>query len=244
MQVRLSGNPNPDEVIGRDAVIAELWQRLGQGSVVITAERRMGKTSVIQKMNAQQPPGFIGDYQDLERISSPDDLVRDIYNKICDVLSTQQKLNQNLQNWIRDWGREKFLSVGLPQPQISWQQNLQKMIKDLSAQLDPGEIWVFFWDELPLAVENIRRESSASAAMSVLDNFRAIRQTYGNIRMVYTGSIGLHHAIAKLRDAGYKNAPINDMYPLNLPPLEDKDALDLAQQLLKGEKIATTDPTK
>ncbi len=244
MQVRLSGNPNPDEVIGRDAVIAELWQRLEQGSVVITAERRMGKTSVIQKMNAQQPPKFIGDYQDLEEISSPNDLVRHIYNKICDVLSTQQQFKQKLQNLLKDWGGEKFLSFGLPQPKISWQQNLQIIIKDLSAQLDPEEIWVFFWDELPLAVENIRRECGASEAMSVLDNFRAIRQTYRNIRMVYTGSIGLHHVISKLRDAGYNNAPINDMYPLNLLPLTDENALDLAQQLLKGENIATTNLRK
>jgi hypothetical protein len=243
-RVRLSGNPNPDEVVGRDEVIADLWQRLEQGSVVITSERRTGKTTVIQKMNAEQPPRFIGDYQDLERISTPDELVRDIYNKICDVLSTQQQFKQKLQNLIRDWGGEKFLSVGLPQPKISWQQNLELIIKDLSAQLESGEVWVFFWDELPLAVENIRRQCGASEAMSVLDNFRAIRQTHGNIRMVYTGSIGLHHVINKLRDAGYKNVPINDMYQLNLPPLADKDALDWTQKLLRGEKIATTDPIK
>ncbi len=47
MQVRLSGNPNPDEVMGRDDIIAELWQRLEQGSVVITAEplyRRLSRS--------------------------------------------------------------------------------------------------------------------------------------------------------------------------------------------------------
>jgi hypothetical protein len=52
MRVRLSGNPRPEDVIGRDQIIASLWERLAQGSAVITAERRMGKTSVIQKMNA------------------------------------------------------------------------------------------------------------------------------------------------------------------------------------------------
>jgi hypothetical protein len=239
MRVRLSGNPNPEEVIGRDGIIAELWQRLEQGSVVITAERRMGKTSVIQKMNAQQPSRFIGDYQDLEDVSTPEDLVRNIYHKICELLSNKQQLTQGLQNLLKNWGGEKFLSVGLPQPKISWQQNLEMMIKDLSAQLEPEEIWIFFWDELPLAVENIRRESGAAAAMSVLDCFRAIRQTYRNIRMVYTGSIGLHHVIDKLREAGYKNAPINDMYQCELLPLADEDALDLAQQLLIGENIAT-----
>jgi hypothetical protein len=239
MRVRLSGNPNPEEVIGRDGIIAELWQRLEQGSVVITAERRMGKTSVIQKMNAQQPSRFIGDYQDLEDVSTPEDLVRNIYHKICELLSNKQQLTQGLQNLLKNWGGEKFLSFGLPQPKINWQQNLEMMIKDLSAQLEPEEIWIFFWDELPLAVENIRRESGAAAAMSVLDCFRAIRQTYRNIRMVYTGSIGLHHVIDKLREAGYKNAPINDMYQCELLPLADEDALDLAQQLLIGENIAT-----
>jgi hypothetical protein len=244
MRVRLGGNPNPNEVIGREAVIAQLWQRLEQGSVVITAERRMGKTSVIQKMNAQQPPHFIGDYQDLEKIATPDDLVRHIYNKICEVLSTQERFKQRLKNFMKDWGGEKFLSIGLPQPKITWQHNLQILIKDLSAQLDSEEIWVFFWDELPMAIENIRRECGPSEAMSVLDNFRAIRQTYNNIRMVYTGSIGLHHVISKLRDVGYSNSPINDMYKLSLPPLANEDALYLAQQLLVGENIATTNITE
>jgi hypothetical protein len=244
MRVRLSGNPRPEDVIGRDQIIASLWERLAQGSAVITAERRMGKTSVIQKMNAQQPPNFVGDYQDLEEISTPEELVRNIYNKICEVLSTQQRFKQVLQNLLKDWGGEKFLSVGLPHPKISWQQNLQIIIKDLSSQLDPNEIWIFFWDELPLALEKIRVNSGASAAMSVLDNFRSIRQTYNNIRMVYTGSIGLHHVIGKLRDAGYTNSPINDMYKLNLPPLANEDALYLAQQLLIGENIATTSITE
>jgi hypothetical protein len=234
MQVRLSGNPSPNEIVGRDAIIAELWVRIQQGSVVITAERRMGKTSMIQKMNAQRPINIIGDYQDLEGVTSPEGLVRSIYHKVYEVLSGQRQLKQGLQNLLKDWSGEK-----LPQPKISWQQNLELIIKDLSQQLEPEEVWVFFWDELPLAIENIRRDHGNSAAMSVLDSFRAIRQTYHNIRMIYTGSIGLHHVLGELRSAGYRNSPINDMYSLNLPPLAEEDAVDLAQQLLIGESIAT-----
>jgi hypothetical protein len=234
MQVRLSGSPSPSEIIGRDAIIAELWLRIQQGSVVITAERRMGKTSIIQKMNAQRPINIIGDYQDLEGITSPEGLVRSIYHKVYEVLSGQRQLKQGLQNLFKDWSGEK-----LPQPKISWQQNLELIIRDLSKQLEPEEVWVFFWDELPLAIDNIRRDHGNSTAMSVLDTFRSIRQTYHNIRMVYTGSIGLHHVLGELRSAGYKNSPVNDMYPLTLPPLSNEDAMDLAQQLLIGEGIAT-----
>jgi hypothetical protein len=205
MQVRLSGNPNPNEIVGRDVIIAELWQRIQQGSVVITAERRMGKTSIIQKMNAQRPTNIIGDYQDLEGVTSPEGLVRSIYHKVYEVLSGQRQLKQGLQNLFKDWSGEK-----LPQPKIGWQQNLELIIRDLSKPLDPEEVWVFFWDELPLAIDNIRRDHGNSTAMSVLDTFRSIRQTYHNIRMVYTGSIGLHHVLGELRSAGYKNSPVNE----------------------------------
>jgi hypothetical protein len=58
---------------------------------------------------------------------------------------------------------------------------------------------------------------------------------------VYTGSIGLHHVISKLKDAGYNNAPTNDMYTYDLQPLDASDAIELAERLLEGENIVTTD---
>jgi hypothetical protein len=37
------------------------------------------------------------------------------------------------------------------------------------------------------------------SAMELLDTLRSIRQMYPAVRMVYTGSIGLHHVIGSLR---------------------------------------------
>jgi hypothetical protein len=64
---------------------------------------------------------------------------------------------------------------------------------------------------------------------------------YPAVRMVYTGSIGLHHVLGVLRKAGYTNDPINDMYVQDVPPLSAKDATNLARKLLEGENIKTPD---
>ncbi|MCC3430269.1 MAG: hypothetical protein JGK08_09435, partial [Microcoleus sp. PH2017_04_SCI_O_A] len=73
------------------------------------------------------------------------------------------------------------------------------------------------------------------------DTLRSLRQMYPRVRMVYTGSIGLHHVIADLRKVGYTNDPTNDMYPQDVPPLSAKDATTLARKLLEGENIVTPD---
>jgi hypothetical protein len=75
--------------------------------------------------------------------------------------------------------------------------------------------------------------------MEVLDTLRSIRQDYPQIRMVYTGSIGLHHVVAELRKQGYRNAPTNDLPSVEVEPLAEDDARKLARDLLIGEKVAT-----
>ena len=90
-------------------------------------------------------------------------------------------------------------------------------------------------------IDNIRRVEGEGAAMEVLDTLRALRQTHPKVRMVYTGSIGLHNVITSLKRAGYANDPINDMDVKDLPPLLPKDAQELVRCLLEGERIQTED---
>lgn len=243
MRTNPGGGLAPEEVVGRDALIADLWDKLERHSVMMTAERRMGKTSVLQKMLAQQPPGVTAFYWDLENIRSPEALVREIFNKVSEDLGNSQKWQGKVQQLLKNWGLggEKIAGVSLPKPELTWQQHLQGMVRDLSSQVEDRERWLFLFDELPLAIDNIRQDRGASAAMEVLDTFRSIRQDYPQIRMVYTGSIGLHHVVAELKTQGYRNAPTNDLPPVEVEPLNEFDALKLAQDLLIGEGIVVDD---
>ena len=241
MRTNPGGSLKPEEVVGRDELISSLWDKLERHSVMMTAERRMGKTSVLKKMVAQQMEGCTAFYWDLEPVRSPEELVREIFNEVNAVLGSLQKWQGKLQKFLADWGLggKKIMGVSLPKPALSWQQHLQGMVRDLSAQVGTEERWLFFFDELPLAIDNILKDRGASAAMSVLDTLRQIRQEYPQIRMVYSGSIGLHHVVAELRTQGYRNAPTNDMPLVEVGQFSADDAGDLARNLILGEGIVT-----
>ncbi len=98
---------------------------------------------------------------------------------------------------------------------------------------------LFLWDEVPYMLASIKDRDGETAAMDVLDTLRALRQTYGNsgLRMVLTGSVGLHHVINGLKQQNYANSPLNDTFPVEVPPLELEPACELSSKLIQGERI-------
>ena len=49
MQINPGGRLQPEDVIGRDREIARYWQVLDRQGLVISAERRIGKTHILCK---------------------------------------------------------------------------------------------------------------------------------------------------------------------------------------------------
>lgn len=56
----------PENVVGRDKLIAQMWKAIERSSAVFTAERRIGKTTVLKKMEAEPADGKVVLYADLE----------------------------------------------------------------------------------------------------------------------------------------------------------------------------------
>jgi hypothetical protein len=247
MKANPGGILDPREVVGRDALIDDLWDKLQRHGVTMTAERRMGKTSILNKMRVKPPPGITAFYWSLEKVRSPEELVREIFNNVSKELGDNQKWQGRIQQFWKDWGLGGGTIVGvtLPKPELSWKQHLEGIVRDLATQVEGAdlELWLFLFDELPLAIDNIRQEKGVTAAMEVLDTLRWIRQNYPQIRMVYTGSVGLHHVVAELKTQGYRNAPTNDLPPFDVGPISVRDAEQLAQDLLVGEEIVVDDLT-
>lgn len=71
LRVNAGGNLAPEEVVGRDVEIAKMWRTLERQSVLLTAERRMGKTSVLHRMLARPPAGFIALNRNLQPVATP-----------------------------------------------------------------------------------------------------------------------------------------------------------------------------
>jgi hypothetical protein len=73
--------------------------------------------------------------------------------------------------------------------------------------------------------------------MEMLDALRSLRQRHSRLRMVFTGSVGLHLVVKALRRGRYVNDPTNDMQIKEVWPLDEPDGISLAKQLIEGEGI-------
>ena len=238
MRANPGGHIPPKDLIGRDELIADIWRKLEGRSIVLSAERRMGKTCIIKKMNAEPIPGVLPVFRDLEKVRTPGEFAELVFHDVEDHLSRSQRTAQKARNFLVNLGGTEVGGVfKLPQLQSQhWKSLLTHTIEDLVEHQERKLI--FFWDELPLMIYNVKQSCGEVVAMEVLDLLRALRQTHESLRMVFTGSIGLHNVLSELKRAGYANNPVNDMAKVDVPPLlVDSTATALAEALLLGERI-------
>lgn len=234
--------PAPEEIVGRDAFVARLWRRLERENVLLTAQRRLGKSSLLILMKDVPPENTLVLKRDLENVRTPIEFVERILEDIKQYLSTQKRAGEWCQKLIQDMGGTEIRGViKLPSTQeLHWKTHLEGIMSDLMRH--ESRRVVFLWDEIPLMLDNIRQQSGEQAAMDVLDTLRALRQKYSQVRMVFTGSVGLHHVLGALQAAGHGNASTNDMLFVDLPALAREDAMGLAWSLLSGEKLNVVEP--
>ena len=242
MKANPGGRIAPSDVVGRDQLIAQLWDSLERLSVVLTAERRIGKTQLIKKMEAEAPEGVLPLYRDLEPVWTPLEFVELVFRDVEAYLSPKARRTSRARQLLEHLeggeigGIIKFPKSVAPH----WKTLLERTVEDLIEHQDRTVI--FFWDELPMMLYNVKRRQGAEAAMELLDVLRQLRQTHDSLRMVFTGSIGLLNVIMSLQEEGYSNDPINDMKTINVPPLSPSDAEMLARRLLAGEGIQPGNP--
>src|ERR1035441_430238 len=94
MRANPGGAIGPKDVIGRDRLIADLWRALDSQSVVLTSERRIGKSTVIQKMQRESSERSTSPYcvlRDLEGLRTPQEFVDSVYSDIEGRLSRTER---------------------------------------------------------------------------------------------------------------------------------------------------------
>lgn len=242
MHANPGGIVDPKDVIGRAPLIASIWRALERQSVILTAERRLGKTSILRKMEAEPRPGWIAKYRDLEGVQTPADFVALVHQDIAAHLQPARRATHRFMATLKQLSGAEIggLLKLPPQAESYWKTLLSRLIEDLCEEQTEHRL-VFFWDEVPLMLYNCAKKQGEQTAMELLDTLRSLRQSHPALRMVFTGSIGLHNVLATLKRAGYANAPTNDMRTLDVPGLGDEDAVHLATALLEGEHLQTRD---
>jgi hypothetical protein len=86
-------------------------------------------------------------------------------------------------------------------------------------------------------IASIDDGAEKTLALTLLDTLRSIRQKHPNVRMVYAGSVGLHHVVNDLKQGQLASNPTNDMPLVEIRALSEPDAVVLAERLLRDEAV-------
>ena len=240
MQINPGGRLDIDDVVGRDHEIDRYWHVLERQGLILSAERRIGKTHILLKMSDECQPGYLPFYQDLESVHSVADLIRSIYTAVDHSLRTVPGLKAHIAKWSGLLPK-KIAGVDLPTAEATWPVLLADAFDDL-VRIANGARVLMLWDEFPLMLYNLQRAGDHDIAIRLLDHLRALRLTHaGHIQFLFTGSIGLHLVLRSLREAGNANDPVNDMLSLTVPPMADVHTTQLAAALLAETRAAPPD---
>ena len=240
MQINPGGRLDIRDVVGRDNEITRYWEILARQGLVLSAERRIGKTHIALKMRDECRTGYLPFYQDLESVHSAAELIRSIYDTVNQSLAKSTGLKSRLAKWST-WLPDRVGPVDLPTGDTNWQPLLTTVFDDLM-EISNGNMILMLWDEFPLMLHNLQRRHGPHLTIELLNHLRALRLAHADkLRFLFTGSIGLHLVLRKLQKAGNMNDPINDMLSLTVPPMADEHTCDLAAALLKSTLASPED---
>jgi len=241
MKANPGGQLAVDEIVGRDALCDLIRETLVKQSVIMTAERRIGKTSVMKILEEKPEKNWVPIYIDLEKVSNAKSFADVIYKAVQKYLSGIARAENIAKALYQSLGGAEGGGFKLPESsEKTWQEILEASILTLTKeQSESGKQVLFLWDEVPYMITNICQHDGEEIAKHVLDTLRALRRECDNFRILITGSVGIHHVLKVLQKSGYKNEPFNDMYNIEVRPLEHEFACELAKKLLQGEGIST-----
>ncbi len=244
------GTLSPEETVGREEFIAHLWQVLRGQSVYINDLRRIGKTQIMLAMRAALPLHWHAAHCDLQGFHSADEFVAGLYDLTYAHLDQWAKIKRLGSALVEEARAAEFEKVKLKSSQRTWKTWAQQIFSEVNQSMEletarqtgdtensSGAKFVFFWDEFPFMLDNIAQREGANQAMEMLDCVRKMEAANPNIRLVLTGSIGLHHVLKELQQKGYHNSPLNRFSHEQPGPLPTAAAIELAHALLLGEQL-------
>ena len=206
-----------------------LWKRIqSDGHLLISAPRRIGKTSFLLNICNQEKQGHLVKYHITESINGSNEFFKRLYKSLLEELSKRQNIWQGLTETLKRNNIEKIgiNSIELKRADLDYFEEFKRLIYKL--QID--ERLVFIVDEFSETTENIIRDHGANAGQSFLHQNRELRQDKSisrKIQFIYSGSIGLGNIAERI--GAVKS--INDLTDFPIPPLSKEETLAMIKQL-------------
>lgn len=225
-------------IVGRDKIIEVIQRRLEKKSILFVAERRVGKTTVLDLLNERHNSDkCIMIYRDLEKVKSIEELEEEVYQSVkeyLDYIDRGKIKGFEVFESILSKVRHKDIEY---RAEKNWKDALANAIKSICSKTDKRV--VLLWDELPYMLQNIYeidKKNGTQDALALVDTLRALDSEIKNLRFVFTGSIGLHHITKVITDSS-NSEPFNNLDRIELQPLTEEYAKEMIINLLREEKV-------
>ena len=229
--MKLGGPATGIDFLGRDQELSDLWCYLETDHIRFPGVRRLGKTSILQRLEKEAPEhGVLAKWIDISAIHSAQELLACLDGAfppgtIQHFLSNQaervtnwfkriRKVDGRIPEVLGGGGLSLEFDTGNAPP---WWPSAEKLHTRLHEQP-----LLILLDEFPVMLENLLRRNPLEARQ-VLAWLRIWRQTPGHCRFVFTGSIGLQSLLERHDLAGI----MNDAFPYPLGPFRFAEARHL-----------------
>lgn len=236
----LATNPggvvDPEDLVGRENEVERLVRSVLTGGGAVLGDRRMGKTSVLRKVEHQlESVGHV-----VIRVSAETDDPAKFAALLGDKLRSHGRLEHAWARWEKELGGEVSINTGLfgiklvgrarSGGRTPREADLFELCADVAGATGPYRM-IFILDEITVLVGALGR-SRPGAAEEFMRSLRQPRQEIDGVAMIVAGSIGLHHVLPDL-------AAVNDLDKVGIGPLTKPEAVYLTRRLLRGASIAT-----
>lgn len=233
LDVVVGGVVAPDALVGRarELQLAQSAVVTANGAVLV-GDRRMGKTSLLRKLELEwRQAGHTVIFVSAQT-TSPDTLADRLHEQIAPT------------SWFKQERRRWALHIKVGAKGITLERTGGRrgdgeaehvdLLAWAAEKVAPNRLIVMI-DELTVLLTAMGAVDDD--ASEFLNHLRRVRQEHDNLSIVLAGSIGLHHVVP----AG--SGLVNDLHRIVIGPLDPCDALELALGLFAGPHGASVDRT-
>lgn len=243
MKLKIGNPATGSDFFPRESVRNRLLRALTRDHVAFVGPRRTGKTSILKNIAQHPPASTEAVFLDLEKFSTVPEWLSAMLVTTKALIAGSEK-----SSWLAASGKtaksllariEKLEVLGngiTLTPARSNSDAWRPLADEFQKLLQDADLLIYFLlDEFPWYLGHLARKHTAEEVEAVLNWFRSARQNLagGKTRFLVTGSIGLE---GLLRRIGLSPAA-NDFDTIEIPPLNDDEALDFLVQLSNGENI-------
>lgn len=237
---------------GREADVNRMWELLERGHVLLSGQRRTGKSSLMWALHDRPRDGWKVLLVEVEYVDDPADFLTLLaaemlrHEPLRRLFRAAKRVPAALQRWFA--GIVEELGAGLPElgelriklreqapAGAEWADLADQLFGQLRA-LD-GKLLLII-DEFPMMVANMLDRDEATA-IRFLRWFRSWRQTAqdGRPRILLGGSVNIEPELVFRA----QESLINDMERFRLLPLAEAQAVEFVYQVLSGEQARFED---